>query len=45
MIYFDRETKHNILEEIGKILNPDGIVITGSTESLTGVHDVVRETS
>ena len=39
MIYFDKETKHKILENIHNLLHNKGIVITGSTESLTGVHD------
>ena len=39
MIYFDKPTKTKILKQIGKLLSTEGIVITGSTESLTGINN------
>lgn len=37
MIYFDNKVRHQLLEEIHRLLKPGGYVIVGHTESLTGM--------
>ncbi len=40
MIYFDAQTKRNLLHDIHRLLRPDGYVIVSHTESLTGLTDL-----
>jgi len=37
-IYFGLEDRKKLFDKIAKVLEPDGYLIIGSTESLTGVH-------
>lgn len=37
-IYFGLEDRKKLFEKIAQVLEPDGYLIIGSTESLTGVH-------
>ncbi|MCK5546252.1 MAG: protein-glutamate O-methyltransferase CheR [Rhodospirillaceae bacterium] len=39
LIYFDVETKKRVLENIGSILTPDGVVFLGGSESTIGICD------
>lgn len=39
-IYFDRETKHRLFNELAKCLKPGGRLVIGSTETLWQVTDV-----
>lgn len=39
LIYFDRETKADILERIAAILAPDGYLILGAAETVVGVTE------
>jgi len=38
-IYFSQEDKKNVFERLAAQLNPNGILIIGSTESLFGITD------
>jgi len=40
MIYFDAQTKRNLLHDIHRLLRPDGYVIVSHTESLAGLTDL-----
>ncbi len=37
-IYFKLEDRRNLFDKIADVLEPDGYLIIGSTESLTGIH-------
>jgi chemotaxis protein methyltransferase CheR len=37
LIYFDRDTKQNVLERIGRIIAPNGILLLGGTETVIGI--------
>lgn len=37
LIYFENETKSKVLERIAKVLNPNGVLFVGHSESLHGV--------
>ncbi len=37
MIYFDSTTRHNLLEEIYRLLKPNGLLFVGHAESLIGL--------
>jgi chemotaxis protein methyltransferase CheR len=39
LIYFDRATKHQILERVRSVLRPDGYLFLGAAESTLNVHD------
>ncbi len=39
-IYFSQEDKKDVFERLAKQLNPNGILIIGSTESLFGITDI-----
>ncbi|MEG3618278.1 protein-glutamate O-methyltransferase CheR [Magnetovibrio sp. PR-2] len=39
LIYFDLETKAQVLESIGEVLSPDGVVFLGSSESTMGITE------
>jgi len=39
LIYFDRDTKSDILERMTKTLTPDGFVMLGASETVIGVTD------
>ena len=39
LIYFDRDTKADILGRIKKVLNPNGFLFLGGTETVLGVTD------
>lgn len=43
LIYFDEATKRDILERIGQLLNPGGVLMLGSTESTMGVTSCFRQ--
>lgn len=42
LIYFDRETKANVLERLAKSLTPDGILVLGAAETIIGLTDSMR---
>lgn len=42
LIYFDIETKKNILESMASLLAPDGFLFLGSTETVLGVTEVFK---
>ncbi|MHA1547198.1 MAG: CheR family methyltransferase [Alphaproteobacteria bacterium] len=39
LIYFDRETKADILDRIAAILAPDGFLVLGAAETVVGITD------
>ncbi len=39
MIYFDNRTRHNLLDEIYRILKPNGLLFVGHAESLIGLSN------
>jgi chemotaxis protein methyltransferase CheR len=39
LIYFDRPTKQQILENVRKVLRPDGYLFLGAAETTLNVHD------
>lgn len=39
LIYFDKETKKDILERMHKILNPEGFLFLGSSETVMNITD------
>lgn len=39
LIYFDQETKRQILDCVRRVLPNDGFLILGGSEMLSGVHD------
>jgi len=42
MIYFDRETRADIVGRLGALLRPGGALILGSSESLSGIESDLR---
>jgi chemotaxis protein methyltransferase CheR len=42
LIYFDQDTKINIFERLGKVLEPDGMLMLGAAESVVGITDAFR---
>lgn len=42
MIYFDRQTKQRLINEIYRLLKPGGFLIVSHTESLTGLTDLFK---
>ncbi len=42
MIYFDRETQHAILKRIARVLNPDGLLFVGHSESFHHTQELFR---
>ncbi|TSK04968.1 MAG: methyltransferase domain-containing protein [Geobacter sp.] len=42
MIYFDRNTQQAILERIARVLQPDGLLFVGHSESLHHAQDLFR---
>ncbi|WP_085811669.1 CheR family methyltransferase [Geoanaerobacter pelophilus] len=42
MIYFDRETQHAILNKIARVLNPDGLLFVGHSESFHHTQELFR---
>lgn len=43
LIYFDEQTKRDILERMAQILAPGGVLLLGSTESTMGITDKFRQ--
>jgi len=39
LIYFDQETKGKVLEEISRMMPPDGILFLGGAETVLGISD------
>jgi chemotaxis protein methyltransferase CheR len=39
LIYFDQETKNNVLERVAKVMPSDGRLILGAAETVIGVSD------
>jgi chemotaxis protein methyltransferase CheR len=39
LIYFDIETKKSILDQIRRVLQPDGVLVLGCAETIINVHD------
>lgn len=37
LIYFDSETKRQVLQKIGRLLSPDGVLFLGGTETVIGI--------
>lgn len=44
MIYFDKPTQHRILKRFAPLLQPDGLLIAGHSESFLHAADVFRST-
>lgn len=42
MIYFDRETREDIVNRLGTLLRPGGALVLGSSESLSGIQSDLR---
>jgi chemotaxis protein methyltransferase CheR len=42
LIYFDQETKVSIFERMGKMVEPDGMLMLGAAESVVGITDAFR---
>lgn len=42
LIYFDAETKGKVLEEIAKLMPPDGMLFLGGAETVLGVTDLFK---
>jgi len=42
LIYFDLETKKQVLEKIARMLPPDGVVFLGSSETVLGLTDSLQ---
>jgi chemotaxis protein methyltransferase CheR len=42
LIYFDRETKADVLNRLSKTLEPDGCLTLGAAETLVGLSDALR---
>jgi len=42
LIYFDQETKTGIFERLGRVIEPDGMLMLGAAESVVGITDVFR---
>jgi chemotaxis protein methyltransferase CheR len=45
LIYFDQQTKVNVLERCAKILEPDGFLVLGAAETVVGLTDVFKPSS
>jgi chemotaxis protein methyltransferase CheR len=43
LIYFERETKRNILKNIAQLLAPDGFLYLGSTETILGLSETFHQ--
>jgi chemotaxis protein methyltransferase CheR len=39
LIYFDQETKSNVLGRIGRVMAPDGYLVLGAAETVVGLTD------
>jgi chemotaxis protein methyltransferase CheR len=39
LIYFDRPTRHAVLDRVRGVLRPDGWLLLGSAETMLGLHD------
>lgn len=42
LIYFDMETKRRIIKQLVDVLQPDGYLFIGHSESLTGIHEGLK---
>jgi len=42
MIYFDKPTRQQLIEEFQRLLGPDGLLMTSHTETLTGIDTELR---
>ena len=42
LIYFDQETKIDVFERLGKVLQPDGYLVLGAAETVVGLTDTFR---
>ena len=42
LIYFDQETKTGIFERLGRVIEPDGMLMLGAAESVVGITDAFR---
>lgn len=42
LIYFDRDTKANVLNRLSKVLSGDGCLALGAAETLVGLSDALR---
>jgi chemotaxis protein methyltransferase CheR len=42
LIYFDQDTKIDILNRLAKAMEPDGFVVLGSAETVVGLTDVFK---
>lgn len=42
MIYFNSETKRQVVKRVVSLLRPGGIFFIGHSESLQGIHDAIR---
>jgi len=38
LIYFDTQTKQQIIKQLAEKLTPDGLLFIGHSESLKGIH-------
>jgi chemotaxis protein methyltransferase CheR len=39
LIYFDQETKGKVLDQIAKLLPPDGVLFLGGAETVLGITE------
>jgi len=42
LIYFDQDMKINIFERLGRVMEPDGMLMLGAAESVVGITDTFR---
>ncbi len=42
LIYFDVETKRSILDQVKRVLRPDGYLVLGAAETMNGIHPGFR---
>jgi chemotaxis protein methyltransferase CheR len=42
LIYFDQQTKVNVLERCAKLLEPDGFLVLGAAETVVGLTDTFK---
>src|SRR5690606_30839766 len=42
LIYFDQETKVDVLERIARLTEPDGYLVLGAAETVVGLTDAFR---
>ena len=42
LIYFDQETKIDVLERLAKMIAPDGYLVLGAAETVVGLTDIFK---